>query len=182
MDWGAGARFADGLDVDDSRAGGKIDGMGQGTSLLVLCVLALGAGCATDDLSLLEFETVRFKDENERIRQEDLLARYEKRKRQADALSAKLLEIQQQREEAYAAYDELRGDLVKVERQRSAAERDRAAAQKALASARAETKRLSEELKKERAAIAQLKADLEEMQAQLRALEQKKARSAKVEE
>lgn len=173
---------ADGMDVDDLRVRGKIEGMGRGVSLLALCVLALGTGCATNDLNLLELETVRFKDENERIRQEDLLARYEKRKRQADALSVRLLEIQQQREAAYAEYDELRSELVKVERERTAAERDRVAAQKALASARAETKRLTAELKKERAEIAQLKADLEKMQAQIRALEAKKSQTAQPEE
>jgi len=140
------------------------------------------AGCATSDLNLLELETVRFKEGNERIRHEDLLARYEKRKRQADALSARLLAIQQQREEAYAEYDELRGELAKVEREQAAAERDRQSAEKALAAARAETVRLAAELKTERAEITRLKADLEKMQAQIRALEEKKSQTALPEE
>jgi len=156
--------------------------MGRCVPLVLLCVLPLLAGCATNDLNLLELETLRFKDENERIRQEDLLARYEKRKRQADALSDRLLALQRRREMAYAEYDTLRGDLARVERGRVTAERERASAQAALAAARAETKRLAAELKKERAAIEKLTAELEKMRAQLRALEEKKANSSKVEE
>jgi len=140
---------------------------------LLLGFLLVGA-CASSDLNLLESETLLFKEQNEELRHEDLLASYEKRKRQADALSEKLLTLQHQREEAYAEYDVLRGELARVTRDRAAAEEQRTDAQTALAAAQAESKRLAAELKKERAEIARLKADLEKMQAQIRALEAKK--------
>ncbi|MHC4955036.1 MAG: hypothetical protein ACYTGZ_14245 [Planctomycetota bacterium] len=143
----------------------------------VLGALISLAACASqsDDLGLLELETLRFKASNEQIRVDDLLARYEKRRRRADALSKQLLALQQEREEAYGDYDRLRGDLVRVERERAEAERERQAAAAALAKAQRETKRLAAELKKERDALAKLQAELEQVRAKVRAMEAQKA-------
>jgi len=139
-------------------------------------LLALLAGCQmTDDLGLLEMETLKFKDANEGIRVDDLLARYEKRRKRADALSDRLLDLQQERERAFTAYDRMRGELAKVEHERAEADRSREAAAAALAKAKAETARLTTELKQERRAIETLEAELKQLQARVRALEEKKS-------
>ncbi len=145
--------------------------------LAVFLVLMVGlAGCQTiDDLGLLEMETLKFKDANEEIRVDDLLARYEKRRKRADALSDRLLDLQLERERAFTAYDRMRGELAKVEHERAEADRSREAAAAALAKAKAETARLTTELKKERRAIETLEAELKQLQARVRALEEKRS-------
>ena len=160
---------------------GRIDGMGR--DVVLFAVIALLGGCKTsvDDITLLDLETLRFKDANEEIRVDDLLARYEKRRKRADALSEQLLDLQHQRERAFEAYDKLHGDLAKVERQRAAAERSREAAAAALRKAKHETTRLRTELDKERRAIENLEAELKKLKARARALDEKKAASSSAE-
>ena len=162
-----------GVDERDSR--GRIKGMGRGLVCLAWIVLIGGCQSIGDDINLLELETLKFKDANEEIRVDDLLARYEKRRKRADALSVQLLDLQHQRERAFAAYDKLHGDLTKVERERAAAERSREAATAALRKAKLETARLKTELDKERRAIEALETELKKLQARVRALEEKKS-------
>jgi len=135
--------------------------------------LLLAASCRTgmDDMNLLQLESLRFKAENEEIRAEDLKARYEKRKRRADRLADQLLELQHRKEEDFAAYDRLRGELARVERDRVAAEEERAAAAAALEQAKAERLRLSAALAAERGEIEKLEAELAKLEAKRRALE-----------
>ena len=168
-----------GVDACDSE--GRIGGMGRGGRFLCVIVLLGGCQTAVDDLGLLEEETIRFKDQNEGIRVEDLMARYEKRRKRADALSDQLLQLQQEKERAYVDYDKLRGDLAKVERDRATAERSREAAASALRKAKQETARLKTELAKERRAIDGLEAELKKLQARVNALEAKKSTAAATE-
>ena len=151
--------------------------MGRGLVCLAWVVLIGGCQSFEDDITLLELETLKFKDANEEIRVDDLLARYEKRRKRADALSDQLLDLQHQKERAFEAYDKLHGDLTRVERRRAAAEQSREAAAAALRKAQAETARLKTELDKERRAIDALETELEKLQARVRALEEKKSTS-----
>jgi len=138
---------------------------------VLLFVAAAACKSGPDDMNLLQLESLRFKAENEEIRAADLQARYDKRKARADRLAAQLLELQHRKEQDYAAYDGLRSELARLERDHAAAVAEREAAAAALEAARAERKRLSAELAAERAGIEQLEAELAKLEAKRAALE-----------
>jgi chromosome segregation ATPase len=143
----------------------------MGRSAVLLLVLAAACKSGPNDLNLLELNSLKFKAENEEIRAEDLQARYEKRKARADKLATQLLALQHAKEEAYADYDRMRGELARLERDHASAVRERDEAAAALKLATAERKRLSDALAKERAEIERLQTEFDQLAAKRRALE-----------
>jgi chromosome segregation ATPase len=140
--------------------------------LLFAATLLLGACASRQSLNLLEREHLLFKAENERIRAEDLEARYRTQKRKADALSDEVFALGQERDSLYARYDGLRSDMAEKREAVTVFEREHAALGKALEEVRAEVARLKAELEKVRTESEALERELEEARARQRALKE----------
>jgi chromosome segregation ATPase len=133
--------------------------MGRAGLIFLVCFLA---ACASrkEKLNLLEQEKLRFKAENEEVRMEDLQARYDEQKRKTDALSDELLALMRHRDELFDAYDALRGDVSRLERDRQAKTQQKAGLVKQVQATQAEVAKLKAQLEKERKAIAALEKEL----------------------
>jgi chromosome segregation ATPase len=141
--------------------------------LILLCCLA---ACANrrQKLTLLEQEKLKFKAENETVRVDDLQVRYDDQKRKADALSDELLALMRHRDELYDAYDDLRSDVGRLERDRQAKTQQKAGLVKQVQATQAEVAKLKAQLDKEKKAIAALEKELAAASRKREALEAKK--------
>jgi len=141
--------------------------------LILLCCLA---ACANrrQKLTLLEQEKLKFKAENETVRVDDLQVRYDDQKRKADALSDELLALMRHRDELYDAYDDLRSDVGRLERDRQAKTQQKAGLVKQVQATQAEVAKLKAQLDKEKKAIAALEKELAAASKKREALEAKK--------
>ena len=140
--------------------------------LILLCCLA---ACANRrQLTLLEQEKLKFKAENETVRMEGLQARYDDQKRKADALSDELLALMRHRDELYDAYDDLRSDVGRLERDRQGKTQQKAGLVKQVQATQAEVAKLKAQLEKEKKAIAALEKELAAASRKREALEAKK--------
>jgi len=144
-----------------------------GFFLLGLCCLAACAG-RHRKLSLLEQEKLRFKAENEAIRRDDLQARYNDQKRKTDALSDELLALMRHRDELFDAYDALRSDVSRLERDRQAKTKQKAGLVKQVQATQAEVAKLTAQLEKQKKAIAVLEKELAAAAKKREAVEAKK--------
>jgi chromosome segregation ATPase len=153
--------------------------MGRAGIILLCCL----AACANrrQKLNLLEQEKLKFKAENEAVRLDDLQARYDEQKRKADALSDELLALMRHRDELYDAYDDLRSDVARLERDRQAKTQQKAGLVKQVQATQAEVAKLKAQLEKEKKAIAALEKELASASKKREALEAKK-RGAKAPE
>jgi len=140
---------------------------------LLLCCLA---ACADrrQKLNLLEQEKLQFKAENESVRMDDLQTRYDDQKRKTDALSDELLGLMRHRDELFDAYDALRSDVSRLERDRQAKTQQKAGLVKQVQATQAEVAKLKAQLDKQKAAIAALEKEISAAAKKRGALEAKK--------
>ena len=145
--------------------------MGRAGFILLCCL----AACANrQNLSLLEQEKLRFKAENESVRMEDLQERYDVQKRKTDALSEELLALMRHRDELFDAYDALRSDVSRLERDRQSKTQQKAGLVKQVQATQAEAAKLKAQLEKHKAAIAALEKEVAAATKKREALEAKK--------
>ena len=99
-----------------------------GNAMRQLLPLLLVLGCATnkDKLTLIERESLTFKAENERIRADDLEARYYAGRAKADRLAAEVLQLGVERDRLYDEYDRARAELATLHRKRDSVRKEQA--------------------------------------------------------
>lgn len=139
--------------------------------LLVFCLLL--TACARRDLSLLDREILKYKAENERVRAEDLEARYLAAKERADALSDDLLALARRRDALFEEYDRLRAELARLRARDEAARAEAAALEASLRESEARETELRKKLAASREAAEALQRELVEAEARRRALDER---------
>ena len=141
----------------------------RGAAIVLLLLLA---GCSRRrTLNRIEYERLSFRAENETVRAEDLEERYRRQKRKSDALSDELLALSRERDRLYGEYDELRGQLARVDHDAQAAQKKKTALAKALQKAKADVAELTKAVAQERKAVAELERQLAEARRKRTALE-----------
>ena len=136
--------------------------------------MAVAACKSRNDLNWLEQEKIRFKAENEEIRAKDLQAEFDKSKRRSDALNDDVLDLAQEREQLYADYDRLKGEIARMSRDREAKKIEFAAVAQELKDLRQKVGQLGAALEKERKLYDDLTRQLKDAEARRKALEAKK--------
>lgn len=140
--------------------------------LLLLSVLAVA--CAKDkngQLNLLDKSALDFKTSNEKIRADDLEARYKRLRAKADRLAEEVLRLGVERDRLYDEYDEARAAIARLKKQHAGAQEQGAELAGLVSKLTKENVARRKALDKLRKESDKLRADLQDAAAKQRALQ-----------
>ena len=138
-----------------------------------LAALVLVVSCSKSRLSLIERETLAYKSSNERVRAEDLEARYRQHKERADRLADEVLQLGVERDRLFERYDSLRADLAQLRKKHDDASTEQAKLVAAIATLDKENENRRKRLLGLQEEMAKLAKEAKDAEAKRRAFEEK---------
>jgi chromosome segregation ATPase len=95
---------------------------------LLVLFAALAVACASDKsggLNMLDRSALEFKVANEKVRADDLEARYKKLREKADRLAEEVLRLGVERDRLFDEYDKARASIARLKKQQAGAQKEK---------------------------------------------------------